>query len=334
MVFSKTKTAGTTMENEISAKEGEDLFAVQGDAEIQKRSFIPAVFISAALPLRDTKRNVFIRKFNNITMKLTGASRVPFGKNGRLLLSVLTTHAVQEKNTENPTEIILRYDSLQQLLDEMQLPRQRGREVMEQLECFKECSFIYEEIQTKYIDAPSLFQNDPEFASEKTVKAEKISTGLIPFFEAMQYVRLTDKSENQRNMAFEIKLAVPFIKLSQKHSVPINYTSYKNITSALGKDLYAWFCYRNNSLGGEPLFVPRDKLVEQFMPVQNTNNPQSQESVNFNHIKEVVEDIKKKYYPELNVSFPQDGSGMYLRKSPPIMLPDDKVRYVLVTSDN
>ncbi len=70
------------------------------------------------------------------------------------------------------------------------------------------------------------------------------------------------------------------------------------------------------------------------MPVQNSNNPQSQESVNFNHIKEVVEDIKKKHYPELNVSFLKDGSGLELRKSPPVILPDDKVRYVLVTSDN
>ena len=66
----------------------------------QKRSFLPSVFISAALPLRDTKRNVFIRKYNNITMKLSGAERVPYGKYGRLLLSILTTHAVQEKNKE------------------------------------------------------------------------------------------------------------------------------------------------------------------------------------------------------------------------------------------
>lgn len=321
------------MSKEIVPQRGELLFE-DGAGQKQTRSFIPSVFITAGLPLRDTKRNVFIRKYNNITMKLTGAEKVPYGKNGRLLLSILTTHAVQEKNQNNPNEIILRYESLQQLLDEMQLPRQRGREVMEQLECFKECSFIYEEVQTKYIKTPDLFENDPEFSGMQKVKAEKVSTGLIPFFEAMQYIRITDKSENQRNMAFEIKLSVPFIKLSQEHSVPINYTEYKNISSALGKDLYAWFCYRNNYIGEEPLFVPRHSLVEQFMPVQNTNNPQSQESVNFNHIKEVVEDIKKKHYPGLNVEFLKDGSGLELRKSPPVMLPDDKVRYVLVTSDN
>ncbi len=310
------------------------LFDEENTDLVQKRSFIPSVFISAALPLRDTKRNVFIRKYNNITMKLSGAEKVPFGKNGRLLLSIFTTHAVQSKHLEESEDIILRYNSLQELLDEMQLPRQRGKEVMEQLECFKECSFIYEETKSTRIKIPSLFDDDPLVPDDDgKVKAEKISTGLIPFFEAMQYVRITDKAENQRNMAFEIKLSSPFRKLSQQHSVPINYTVYKNITSALGKDLYAWFCYRNNYIGSEPLFVPRHSLVEQFMPVQNTNNPQAQESVNFNHIKEQVEIIKEKYYPGLKVSFLKDGSGMELRKSPAVMLPDDP-RYVLVSSDN
>ena len=131
-------------------------------------------------------------------MKLSGAEKIPFGKYGRLLLSILTTHAVQEKNKEDPNNIILRYDSLQQLLDEMQLPRQRGKDILDQLECFKECSFIYEEVQTKYIKTPSLFENDPDFEGMKQVKAEKISTGLIPFFEAMQYVRITDKNENKK----------------------------------------------------------------------------------------------------------------------------------------
>lgn len=85
----------------------------------------------------------------------------------------------------------------------------------------------------------------------------------------MQYIKITGKNENQRNMAFEIKLARPFVQLSQKHSVPVNYTVYKEISSALGKDLYAWFCYRNNYIGDEPLFIPKHSLVEQFMPVLN-----------------------------------------------------------------
>ena len=132
------------MEKSIVKSEYNELFEdSDSQKEVQKRSFLPSVFISAALPLRDTKRNVFIRKYNNITMKLSGAEKIPFGKYGRLLLSILTTHAVQEKNKEDPNNIILRYDSLQQLLDEMQLPRQRGKDILDQLECFKEGVFIY-----------------------------------------------------------------------------------------------------------------------------------------------------------------------------------------------
>lgn len=319
------------MEKEISLFEKDELEKV----EVQKRGFLPSVFISAALPLRDNKKNTFVRKYNNITMKLSGADKVPYGKYGRLLLSILTTHAVQQKNAADKENIILKYESLQSLLDEMQLPKQRGKDIMEQLECFKQCSFIYEEVKKTRVDCPSLFDDDDSINpfDDGKVIAEKVSTGLIPFFEAMQYVRITDKNENQKNMAFEIKLAAPFVRLSQQHSVPVNYTVYKEITSAVGKDLYAWICYRNNYIGNEPLFIPRQTLVQQFMPVTNDKNPQAQESVNYSYLKEQVELIKQKYYPELNVSFMKDGSGMELRKSPAVILPDDKVRYVLVTSD-
>lgn len=303
--------------------------------EVQKRGFVPSVFISAALPLRDNKRNTFIRKYNNITMKLSGAEKVPYGKYGRLLLSILTTHAVQEKNTGNE-DIVLRYPSMKALLDEMQLPKQRTKDIMEQLDCFKQCTFIYEEVISTRVKLPSLFDDDSIVPfDDGTVKAEKISTGIIPFMETMQYIRITDSTETQKGAAFEIKLANQFVKLSQKHSVPVNYTVYKDISSPLGKDLYAWLCYRNNFIEEDkPLFVPRHSLVEQFMPVQNEKNPQIQEGNNYNYIKEQIEIIKEKYYPGLKVDFAKDGSGMELHKSPAVILPDDKVRYVLVTSDN
>lgn len=305
-------------------------------SEVQKRAFVPSVFISAALPLRDNKRNTFTRKYNNITMTLSGAQKVPYGKYGRLLLAILTTHAVQVKNN-NDGSVVLTYPSIKALLDEMQLPRQRMKDVMEQLDCFKQCSFIYEEVKTTRINYPSLFDDDESVIpfDDGKVIAEKVSTGLIPFFETMQYIRITDKTDIQKGMAFEIKLAQPFVRLSQQHSVPVNYTVYKEISSAVGKDLYAWICYRNNFIEeGKPLFIPRHSLVEQFMPVTNENNPQIQEGTNYQRIKEQIELIKEKYYPELNVSFMKDGSGMELRKSPAVILPDDKVRYVLVTSDN
>ena len=102
------------------------------------------------------------------------------------------------------------------------------------------------------------------------------------------------------------------------------------ITSVVGKDLYAWFVYRNNSLT-EPLFISRKSMVEQFMPVKEDAN-EAQERVNWDYIKEQIKIIKTKYYSDLNISFNEDNSGLTLSKSKPIMLDSDK-RYVLVTAN-
>ena len=58
------------------------------------RSYIPSDFILASLPLRDVKSPSFQRKMNNVELYITGSGNVPYGKYARLLLSVLTTHAV------------------------------------------------------------------------------------------------------------------------------------------------------------------------------------------------------------------------------------------------
>ena len=116
--------------------------------ELQYRSYMSSPFIAASLPLKDVKKNLFTRTYNNISLTLTSDTKVPFGKNGRLLLSILTTHAVLKKN--KPGEpVVLEYKSLQNLLDELQLPKQRGKEVKEQLECFSGSTFVFKEKRTK-----------------------------------------------------------------------------------------------------------------------------------------------------------------------------------------
>ena len=76
-------------------------------------------------------------------MKLSSGSKVPFGKYGRLLLTVLTTHAVLCKNTNPDEPVVINYKSLNQLLKELQLPSSRSNDIKVQLDCFKECSFIF-----------------------------------------------------------------------------------------------------------------------------------------------------------------------------------------------
>lgn len=296
------------------------------------RSYLPSPFIAAALPSRDIKKNVFTRKYNNVTMKLSSGNKVPFGKYGRLLLTILTTHAVLCKNSNPNGPVVINYKSLNQLLKELQLPSSRSGDIKEQLECFKECSFIFEEKIVK-IAQTSLFHDYLDEEELKTfddeVKATKVSTGIIPFMKQMEYIELEDRKGSQQHIGLSIVLSKDFAQFSQEHSVPIDYTVYKNISSAIGKDLYAWLVYRNNSIQ-QPIFISRDALVSQFMPVDDKSHP-DQLRTNYEYIKEQIKIIKQKYYKDLNVEFDKAGVGITLHKSKPPIIADDK-RYILVTS--
>lgn len=300
--------------------------------ETQKyRSFMPTPFIAAALPARDVKKNVFIRKYNNITLRLTGGIKVPFGKYGRLLLTILTTHAVVNKNSNPGSQVVITYKSLNQLMKELQLPTSRCNEIKEQLECFANASFIFEERIMK-VTQSSLFRDllDENTTMGEEVTATKVSTGVIPFIKTMQYVELEDRKGEKQNVAFNIVLSDDFAKFSQEHSVPIDYTAYKSITSAIGKDLYAWFVYRNNGLK-EPLHISRESLVNQFMPVDEHSN-KDQLRTNWAYLKDQIKQIKEKYYQDLKVTFDSDNLGLTLYKSKAPIEADDK-RYILITSD-
>ena len=97
----------------------------------------------------------------------------------------------------------------------------------------------------------------------------------------------------------------------------------------MGKDIYAWLVFRNNGLK-EPVFIPRDKLVEQFMPVGENKDPNTV-NVNYAFIVNQLNEIKKKYYPELKLEFESQGSGITLFKSPTPVIKND-TRYALITS--
>ena len=236
---------------------------VEENNEKHVRSYIPSPFIAAALPSRDIRKPVFIRKYNNVTMKLSSGNKVPFGKYGRLLLTILTTHAVINKNSNPGQPILINYKSLNQLLKELQLPSSRSNDIKEQLDWFKECTFIFEEKIMK-ITQTSLFHDylDEETIESlgDTVTATKFSSGIIPFLKSMEYVELEDRKGNKQHIGLSICLSQDFVKFSQEHSVPIDYTVYKNISSAIGKDIYAWLIYRNNSIKS-PLFISREALV-------------------------------------------------------------------------
>ncbi len=315
------------LENELFPKDS----AEQKQA-IPYKSYMSSPFIAAALPLKDVKKPTFKREYNNISLTLTSDTKVPFGKNGRLLLSILTTHAVLNKREEGKP-VILEFKRLQELLDELQLPKQRGKEIKEQLDCYAGSTFVFKEKRTKNCQK-YLFKEfyDEEEDLYGDVKATMSSTGVIPFFESMQYVDLEEEGKDKKSIGFRIVLSEKFTQLSQEHAVPINYSVYKDIKSVVGKDLYTWFVYRNNSINeGEPLHISRKALVDQFMPIKEGKSYESEERVNWNYIKEQINAIKNNYYPELNVTINQDNNGITFYKSKPVIESND-THYMLVTS--
>ena len=111
----------------------DDMFLV--DAERQQKkimAYVPSFFTTASLPFRNVNSPVFIRKGSNgITLKLSAPENVPYGRYGRLLLSLFTTHAVLSK--EKDCAVMIQYDKLLDLLNELQLPKSRGKDIKEQL---------------------------------------------------------------------------------------------------------------------------------------------------------------------------------------------------------
>lgn len=293
------------------------------------RAYVPGPFIVAGLPARDVKNLPFKRKYNNITLTLTGIEHVPYGKYGRLLLSIITTHAVLAKNSRNNT-VKVEYNSLNQLLNELQLPRSRGKEIRDQLEYFSKATFVFEEKKTATVQKhffKNLFNEEDYVEFREDLKATKVSTGVIPFMSQFHCIDVTD-SVTKGTVAISFELSEQFTKYSQEHSVPIDYTVYKEISSPIGKDLYSWLMYRCNSLcDNELLFIPSKSLIEQFMPV-GEGSARNQEWRNYDYLKELIQQIKVKYLPNLNISIQTD--GILLKKSD---LPQIKDKYyVLVTS--
>ncbi len=332
----KIKNENTLVPVDNSANE---LFAAldeqaKNPPEQKLLSYIPSFFTTASLPFKNINKTEFVRKASNgISLILNSPKNVPYGKYGRLLLSIFTTHAVLSKEKNVP--VVIEFDSLSQLLKEMQLPRQRGKDIQEQLECFKRATFSFEqkieEQRQSYLFKDLYLPGEKLPKSDVTVRTT--STGTILFTEGVQYQEIFDEnSKNPRVGKFKIILSGNFAGFCQQHGVPINYTVYKDITSPVGKDIYAWLVYRNNGLQADkPVFVPRDKLVEQFMPVAEGSDPKTA-NVNYSRIVEQIKEIKTKYYPELKVEIDKSGSGITLFKSPTPVLQDD-VRYALVSTN-
>ena len=308
-----------------------ELFELDSTREKKKQiAYLPSFFTTASLPFKNMHKTVFVRKGSQgLTLTLTSPKNVPFGKYGRLLLSVLTTHAVISKNTEGP--VLIEYASLSDLLKELQLPKQRGKDIREQIECFANASFAFEqrveELQAAYL-FKDLYPNGDYPKKDVTVKT--VTTGNIRFTTGVQYKEIESEIKEAMVGRFKIILSDEFTAFCQKHAVPIDYEVYKEIGSPIGKDIYAWLVYRNNA-NFDQVFIPRHRPVEQFIPVEEGKNP-NLVNVNYARITELLKEIKEKFYKEVKFEINKDGSGITLFKSPTPVLKKDP-RYALITAD-
>ena len=70
--------------------------------EKKSLSYIPSFFTTASLPFKNLNKTEFVRKASNgISLLLNSPINVPYGRYGRLLLSVFTTHAVLSKEKDS-----------------------------------------------------------------------------------------------------------------------------------------------------------------------------------------------------------------------------------------
>lgn len=309
-----------------------ELFALDNTREKKRQiAYIPSFFTTASLPFKNMHKTVFVRKGSNgLTLTLTSPKNVPFGKYGRLLLSILTTHAVISKNKEGP--ILLEYASLSDLLKELQLPKQRGKDIREQIECFSNAAFVFEQRIEEQLQG-HLFKDlyeEGEKLPKGDVKVRTVTTGNIRFTTGVQYKEVEPDSKESAVGRFKILLSDEFAAFCQKHSVPIDYDIYKEISSPIGKDLYAWLVYRNNA-DFKQVFIKRQQLVDQFIPVEDGKDP-NLVNVNYARIVELLKEIKAKYYKEVKFEIEKGGTGITLYKSPTPVLKKDP-RYALITSD-
>lgn len=325
----KNESENMLVPQDSSVSELFDL-VLENKNEKKLMSYLPGLFTTASLPFKNVKKTSFTRRGSQgLSLTLTSPTNVPYGRYGRLLLTILTTHAVLSK--EKGTPVIMEYKSLSELLKEMMLPRQRGKDIKEQLDCFTNAAFSFEQ-RVEELKAGYLFKdlyeegNYPRHDVHVTTK----TTGAILFTTGVQYQEVKDSTNDSKFGNFKIIISAEFANFCQKHAVPIDYTVYKNISSTVGKDIYAWLVFRNNGLT-KPTFIRRDKLVEQFMP---TNEKQDKNTANVNYafIINQIKEIKKKYYPEAKIDIAEDGSGITLYKSPTPIIKND-TRYALITSN-
>lgn len=287
-------------------------------------SFMPTQLMICTLPLRSlTGKNVsYKREYNGNMMEFVGKNGVPGGRLARLIVMLLTTAVVNNKNNvDKSAPITLYYKSFRDFQEALGMESNRSKELMGVMEMFVGCNMYFTSTETRPFTETELFGEDiPQGGYAKAISMEN-----VPFISKLQVVEVLDKNKKtMTNVEISIIISKDYAEKVENHAIPVDYEVYRNIISPLEKDMYVWLVYKNNiQIKKEGQFIPRKNLLEQFLP----NGDGALESANYQRITEAINNIKNKYYPGLQVSCRENHTGITLFQSPKIIQGKD-TRYV------
>lgn len=205
--------------------------------------YMSKTLVQATMPHSKPKESTFIRRNGHytLTMMANPDFGLPYGSLARLLMSWMTTEAVQTKNRQ-----LVLGDNLSSFMGELDLVPTGGRwgsitRLKDQLKRLISCS-----VQFKYED-------------EEQLRFRKID----PVESADLFWTPRDP---EQGALFEstITLSQPFFEEAVKSPIVFRLETLKLLKqSSMAVDLYIWTTYRN-SYATKPFYIPWEALQMQF----------------------------------------------------------------------
>jgi hypothetical protein len=252
-------------------------------------SFVPVPFIFCPLPVRDPKENEWSRETGNSSMFLTSSKGIPFGKWGRISLTLLITEALRTGNKE------LAIGRVGEVL----------KSVGQSVTGGKSGSITRITNQMNRI-GHTYMSFDSNLSDGNIQGIKSINVGIADELELYWSNSQVGEHELQ-NFLFEnrILLSDRFYELIEKHSTPIDLDCYASM-NPLEQDVYSWLVRRMYTLR-KPTLVKWDHLYTQFGEnITPTAKPRFRE-----RFKKALYDVTQKSYHDAKIQVENEGIRLY-----------------------
>lgn len=258
------------------------------DKENKEIGFSPAVMASVSfLPLNKVGDTRYITRTNGRTQLSISAGREgewAYGRIPRLfILYIQTLITRHDPSVDTETRTIYIDESFSEFCKKIGLKKsgQRERDVVDQI------SYL---ARTGFVLVQDLSTHPDDFAERSSM-----------FYFAEKVEISFPKKAGTRNY---IRLSQPMWEVLSHNSMPVDLTLISRLgKSARAIDVFLWLSYRVNSMRGDQIRVPWDKLMDQF----DGGETKSDGGRNFRRkFRQSVLDIRR-LWPELKVDVDRDG---------------------------